>query len=203
MGWLSDLGHKVGGVLDNKWTKGALAGGLALTGVGAPLAAGIMAGSGALGGALHEGGGLHDALGGAASGAAEGYGASKIGGVLHGGGSILGKATALGGLAKDGVGGIPGAGAIGSGLSSLGGGNPLTGLLAGAQTVNAGMLGQKSNDFADKAWNLANDSYTSRAPLREQGLRSLMAPKQQDLSGLTAIRAQNPRSGIRPPQGVV
>lgn len=195
-----NVGHAVGGVLDNKYAKGALAAGLAATGVGAPLAAGIMAGTGALGGALHEGGGLRDAIGGGVSGAAEGYGASKLGGVLHSGGSVLSKAGALGGLLKDGAGAIPGAGAIGSGLSSLGGGSPLAGLLTAAQTANAAQLGQKSNEYADKAFNFANDSYQARAPLRTQGINSLMNPTTRDTSNLTAIRSQNPRSGLSPLQ---
>lgn len=103
---------------------------------------------------------------------------------LPGGAAILGAGDAIG---QHLPGEVPGAG---------GGTNPLATLLAGAQTLNAAHLGQKQNDYADKAWNLANDSYTSRAPLRSQGLASLLNPTKPDLSNLTAIRAKNPQSHL-------
>ena len=77
--------HDTGAILDNKYTKMALAAGLAATGVGAPLAAGIMATSGALGGGLKKGGGLKSSLKGGAIGAATGAGASLAGGAVRGG----------------------------------------------------------------------------------------------------------------------
>lgn len=70
---LQQAGHAVGGVLDNKWTKGGLAAALAASGVGTPMAMMLMGGEGLLGGALHEGGGLRDAVSSGVKGA--GYGA--------------------------------------------------------------------------------------------------------------------------------
>src|ERR1700738_5128311 len=106
MSWLSNIGHAVGSIADNKWTKTALAAGLAATGVGAPAAAGIMAGTGALGGGLKPGGGMRDAASGAATGAIEGGAAgafggggagegimSKIGGAMQNVGGQVGTAT--------------------------------------------------------------------------------------------------------------
>jgi hypothetical protein len=100
---LSSVGHTVGAVASNPWAKAALAAGLAATGVGAPAAAAIMAGSGAMGGALHEGGGLHDALTGGASGAVEGGLAGAMPTFGEGGG-IMSKLGGLGGQVKDALG---------------------------------------------------------------------------------------------------
>lgn len=71
--------HTAGAVLDNKYVKGALATGLALTGVGLPAAAGIMAAEGAVGGTLKKGGGLKNALRGAGRGAIIGAAAGEVG----------------------------------------------------------------------------------------------------------------------------
>lgn len=76
-------GHQAGAVLDNKWTKAALAAGLAATGVGAPLAAGIMATSGAAGAAMKKGGNLGKALKAGGKGALMGAGAGLAGGALR------------------------------------------------------------------------------------------------------------------------
>ena len=66
---VKDVGHTVGKVADNKYVKGAVAAGLAATGVGAPASAAIMAGMGAAGGAMKPGGGLRSAARGAGTGA--------------------------------------------------------------------------------------------------------------------------------------
>ncbi len=203
MSFLGDIGHKIGGVLDNKWTKGALAAGLAATGVGIPLSAAIMAGSGALGGALHEGGGLKDALRGGATGALEGGAAGVAGGALRSGaaktaGSFLTShlpgAGAVGGAIKDAAGRVIGGG-------SGGGMSPLMMALAAAQTANAANLGKKANDFADQGWNLANDDWKSRAGLRTAGIDNLLHPVARDTSALTALRGQNPVARRALPSG--
>jgi hypothetical protein len=114
---LTGIGHAVGSVASNPWVKGLTAAGLAATGVGAPLAAGIMATEGAAGGLLRPGGNIGQGLQQGALGAVEGYGAGKIGGALRGGG-LFGKAGALmgiksalpgasGGVAASGYGGGP------------------------------------------------------------------------------------------------
>lgn len=106
---ITGVAHGVGDALDNKWTKAALAAGLAATGVGAPAAAAIMAGSGLAGGALKRGGNLGTALKGGATGALEGYGASKLGGLKAVGGKMIGSVVG---------GGDPNAGMVNAGLSN-------------------------------------------------------------------------------------
>lgn len=89
--WLADrtgihpthAAHELGGVLDNGWTKAALAAALFGTGAGAPLGAAIMGAAGATGGALKEGGGLRDAFTGGLKGAGYGAAAGGAGGALR------------------------------------------------------------------------------------------------------------------------
>lgn len=208
---VSDLGHEVGRAASNPWVQGALATGLAATGVGAPAAAGIMAATRGGGALLKPGGNIGAGLRGGVEGAALGATAGGIGSALRGGGSFLSKAGNIAGLARtagSAVGGAVPALAGGAGsLAGLASGNgrggnihPAILALAAAQGVNAASLGKKANDFSDSAWSLANDSYTSRAPLREKGMAGLMAPQSRDLSSLSALRAQNPvaqRAGLR------
>lgn len=172
-------GHAIGSVASSPITQGL---------VGAALGPLAGAAVGAGGHLLAPGGNLGEAAKGAVSGGAAGAAGSGIR-------SLLGAPSVSGilGAGKTALGALGGAGSsLASGGGSVGGMNPLSALLAGAQTVNAAQLGQKANDFADKGYKYATDSYDARAPLRQQGIASLMAPKPQTLSGLTAIRQQNP-----------
>lgn len=74
--------HAAGSVASSKITKGILATGLAVTGVGVGASAAIMAGTGVVGGAAKKGGGLKKAVRGGAQGAVLGAGAGLVGKVL-------------------------------------------------------------------------------------------------------------------------
>ena len=70
--------------------------------------------------------------------------------------------------------------------------NPLMMALAAAQTANAAHLGQKADHYAQAA----SDQFDTQAPLRTAGQSGLLTPRpMQDLSGLSAIRRQNPVAG--------
>lgn len=170
------LGQALGGIGSGK-------------GVGPSLAqgAGVYAGGKLLGsalGALQGGGSANtDPNGGMADASTGGDGSqSWLQSLLHGAEGV--GSTLLNG-AKNAV---SGSGPGGLSLPVLG--------LAGAQVANAAQLGAKGNDYADKAFNLSNDSYGSRAGLRSAGIAGLSTPRpMQDLSGLTAIRNRNPVAG--------
>lgn len=191
---VTGVGHAVGSVASNPWVQGLTAAGLAATGIGAPLAAGIMAAERGGGALLKPGGNIGDGLKGAATGAAMGAGASLAGSAIRDPGSIIGGLKTVGGK----LGGS--AGSLGSAAGNVlhaatgggGGVNPLMLALAGAQGLNAANLGRKANDFADQGWNLANDNWNARAPLRDAGMAGLLHPETRDLSNLTALRNQNP-----------
>jgi hypothetical protein len=150
----TDVGHAVGKVASNPLTQGALAAALAATGVGAPAAAAIMAGVRGGGALLTPGGNIGDGLKGAATGAAMGYGASKVGGILRGGGGIggvLGRAgSAIGGAAGTlgkGAGAVTDALHIGDGAAG-GGTSDLLKLLG---LAGAGVAGVSGYNDAKKA----------------------------------------------------
>ena len=143
MSWLSSIGHKLGQVATNPWVQGLGAGALALTGVGAPAAAGILGATKGVGNLIKPGGNQKGAATGAAQGAWTGGAAGlagklplSLGGLASGGGTDnKGNLGVLGDLAGK-VGGAAG----GLGLGSLGGGNLLDMGLGGLAAANAGWL---------------------------------------------------------------
>lgn len=175
------------------WLSNAL--GIHLGNIGAPIGAAI--GSIVPGVGTAIGAGLGGALGSLGQGksvgqsvlnGAETYGAGKLAGAIPGLSGVLGSvASGAGGVLSNALGGL-----TGGGSSSGGGINPAILALVAAQTANAANLGKTANDYSDKAWNLANDSYTSRAGLRDLGIKGLTNNAAPDLSSLSAIRAQNP-----------
>lgn len=208
-----DTGHEIGRAQNKDWVKALEAAGLAATGFGAPAAAALIGGGSLLGGAIAPGGNLGTAIGQGAKGAAIGGAAGALGSTLRGGGSLLGKAGSVLGAGKGvlgsalGAGGsalraIPGlaSGALGGAGSGTGGGsiNPTILALAGLQTANAASLGKTANDFSDKAWSGANDSYTERAGLRSGGINRMTAPVSTAQPALSAIRANNPYARPQP-----
>lgn len=110
-------------------------------------------------------------------GAAGGMGGGLLKGATSGGGVM----STLGGLGKS---------ALNYAVH-----NPTT-LLAGAQALNAAQLGKKSNQFANNANNMANQSYAERAGLRSAGIEGMLHPHVPDTSGLSNIRSSNPYAGI-------
>ena len=76
---VTDVGHTVGSVVTSKIGQGLIGGALALTGVGLPAAAAIMAGSKGIGTLIKPGGNLKGAATGAAQGAVEGVVAAEAG----------------------------------------------------------------------------------------------------------------------------
>lgn len=167
MSWLSSGLHAVGGLAE----KAAPFVGM-IPGIGT-LAGGAIGGLGA----LAHGDGLGGALKYGAMGAAGGIG---------------------GGLLKGATTGAEGGGGIMSTLAGLGKGalnyavhNPTT-LLAGAQTLNAANLGKKSNQYAENANKMANQSYAERAGLRSAGIEGLLHPATPDTTALAGIRSSNP-----------
>lgn len=182
MSWLSELTHvhlgNVGAPI------GALLGSV-VPGVGTALGAGL---GQAIGGVGHGDGLAKSALEGAGA-----YGGAKLLGGMGGGAPSADTAT-------PGVGG----GGIMSTLAGLGKSgldyaihNPST-LLAGAQTLNAANLGKKSNQYAENANNMANNSYAERAGLRSAGIEGMLHPQAPDVSQLAKIRQSNPYSAGLP-----
>lgn len=214
---VQDTGHEIGRAQNKDWVKALEAGALAATGVGAPSAAAILGGGSLLGGAIAPHGTLGKAAGQGLKGAAIGGTAGLLGHLGSAGSALehLPGVSQVGGALGD----IPGVGAAGGYLKNVlgqavgggegGGLNPLTIGLAGLQTANAASLGKQANDFSDKAWNLANDSYTSRLGLRDAGMQHLLTPETRDLSRLTGIASTNPytqprqASGLMPPANPV
>lgn len=102
----TDVGHAVGKIADNKYAQMAAAAALTSTGVGAPAAAGIMAGMAGGGKLLAPGGNIGDAALAAGKAGVASYGAGKLGS------AVLGKvpgATRLGGALKN----LPGVSTVG------------------------------------------------------------------------------------------
>lgn len=166
MSWLSSGLHAVGGLAE----KAAPFVGM-IPGIGT-LAGGAIGGLGA----LAHGDGLGGALKYGAEGAAGGLGGGLLKGATAGaeGGGLM---STLAGLGK---------GALNYAVH-----NPTT-LLAGAQTLNAANLGKKSNQYAENANNMANQSYAERAGLRSAGIEGLLHPQTPDTTALAGIRASNP-----------
>lgn len=197
---VTDTGHFIGKVADNPVTKGVTAAALAATGVGAPAAAAIMAGEGLAGGALRKGGNLGTAVKGGATGALEGFGASKLGGLARGAmGALGGNAAGAGGDVVPGQAGSSllgklGGLAKGAGSSLLGGlehqfqnadGSIDWGKLGKLGLAGASLYGQheatnKANDYFNQQQGMRNDmmkqaqsDYASRQPLRDASFAKL------------------------------
>lgn len=152
---------------------------------------------------------------GAAQGAAGAYGASKLpnnGGIMNvgrtgpsagggiadasvggdgSGGGWRGTLGSAGGFLKDHLGSLASS-ALGGGSGGGGGINPMIWGLAGLQTANAAHLGKTANDYSDKAFDLANQSYTDRAGLRSAGINTMLHPTPPSTANLSAIRGSNP-----------
>lgn len=191
-------GLKIGAgkVLSNPIAQGA---------IGAFLGPGAAAAAGGLGRALDTTNG-GSGIGDLALGTAKGYGVGKVGQVAKGALGALGGGSSAGGAAgaasaasglipHNAEGGIDwgklasgAAGGVGDFLTGNGGLNAL----GAAQGVNAAMLGKKSSDFANKAFDLQNDSYTQRAPLRALGMQRLTTPTAPNISGIQATTGANP-----------
>ena len=187
------IGHAIGSAASNPWVQGITAAGLAATGVGAPAAAGIMAGMGGGGALLRPGGNIGDAARGAVTGGVEGYGAGKVGAALHGAGSLAEKAGAVYGATK-------GAGGMGGGGDPSGGGDGgwLEGAknfmgdhagdgLIGAQIANSAYNQSKAGDAMGHALDTVNDQWKAGAPLREQGMAGMLNPGQGIAAKIGAI----------------
>lgn len=203
---VGDTGHAVGTALNNPVVKGLGMGALALSGVGLPAAIGIGGGLGALGGAIRPGGGLKGAITQGAQGAALGAGGSLAGSAGRAALGVLGDhgAAAAGGLPgviQKGASAIPGM-IGGLAKDALGGGGLGSTLLGGAELLNAANLGRESSEYADKAFNLQNDSYQQRAPLRALGMQRLTNPAAPNVSGMQATTAANPFAPRTPALGV-
>jgi hypothetical protein len=208
MSWLSSAGHKLGSALNSPWVKGIGTAALGLTGVGLPAAIGIGGGLGALGGALRPGGGLKGALTQGGQGALLGAGGSLAGtagraalGAVGGGakgaaGTVAGKAGGLIPHDADGsVNWLGGGGLLGQaagGIKDTLMGNGGLNALGIAQGLNAANLGKQSTDYANKAFDLQNNSYQERAPLRALGLQGLTQPKAPNMAGIAATTGANP-----------
>lgn len=209
-----DAAHGTGEVASNPYVQGTAAAILGATGVGAPLAAAILAGGSALGNATKEHGTLGSALKGAATGAITGYGGAQLGaglgsalssggasGLAKAGGEIaLKKAISGGGADLGGAGGTTpatqssgGGFDLGSLISGLGGASGIGNTaLGGAQLLNAANLQKQSTGYATGALDTANKSYDERAPLRTAGVAGLLNPGAGvDLSGLKKIAGRN------------
>lgn len=190
MAWynsLNDLRSGLGRVASNPITAGV---------VGATLGPWASAGIAGLGKAITPGANIGDIAKSTAVGGAAGYGGSRAGDALRsaGNGSIVGGLRKVAGNAGGAVTDAAGnaiRSATGGGGS--GGGTNWAGLaLSAAQAANAANLGKKSNDFANKGWDLAINDWDSRAPLRDAGREGLLKPQTRDLSSLTALRNANP-----------
>jgi len=107
---LKETGHALGRVATNPLVDAGLAGVLALTGVGAPAAAAIMAGTKGIGELISPGGNIGDAARGALTGGAEGALASGLAGLLRGGGGTA--AGTIAGNVAPGTTGIAGPGGL-------------------------------------------------------------------------------------------
>jgi hypothetical protein len=97
------VGHTVGEIASNPLVQGLSAAALAATGVGAPAAAAILAAEKGGGALLKPGGNIGQGIKGGITGAVEGYGASKLGGLARsalGSGLGIGSKVALGGAAN-------------------------------------------------------------------------------------------------------
>lgn len=202
-----DVGHVAGTIASNP---------LVDAGIGAFLGPGAAAAAGGLGRLIAPGGNVGNAAVGAGTGYLAGKGGSLLRNLLAGPSGAGANPDPNGGVADASAGGdgsqswlqslLHGAEGVGGTLlngaknavSGSGPGGlslPVLGL-AGAQVANAAQLGAKGNDYADKAFNLSNDSYGSRAGLRSAGIAGLSTSRpMQDLSGLTAIRNRNPVAG--------
>lgn len=190
-----------GGNMQDHLKTGAIAGGAGLAGKALGAATHIPGVSNVLGAAKSIPGVSTIASGiGKVKDAADAIGSSGLGQaarVLNGGRAITPGNLLEGGVKNVGnaVGGVGNAiqGATGgSGGGGIGGINPLILALAGLQAANAASLGKQSNDYAKNAYGTINDSYASRAGLRDQAIKDLTTPETHDLSGLAAIRNQNP-----------
>ena len=166
---ITGIGHAAGKVLSNPLVQTVGAGLLGATGVGAPLAAGILAGGGALGGALKPGGNLGQAAMGGATGALSGYGGAKLGSSIASGGLKSGVLSALG------VGGVRPSGGYNPGASVPGypGGQDVQGggggLLGGLQqALGAGGWGQTLLQTAGGVAGGALDARQQQAALDER-----------------------------------
>lgn len=217
--------HTVGDVASSPIAQAIAAGLLTATGVGAPAAAAILAGSGALGGALKPGGNAGSALGGAASGALAGgagalagkalgglgSAASNIPGVqgieqaLGGAGSTLSKIPGaqaveqgLGGVAKNALGSLTGG--AGGAADSGGGLGGLLGGLGGWITGNGGKnaLGAAEGVNAALLQKQAND-YAGQALNQAQALWNQRAPlRTGGMAAMQASLGRNPFAGAAP-----
>jgi len=183
----TEVGHAVGGALNNPLVDTVLAAGGQALGMPMPITMAALKG---LGGAIAPGGNLGTALGQGAIGLGEGALAGGVGGLLGGGAG--GAAQAVPGAASAGssggltglINGIPGLGGLAQGLeksapSLLGNlGSFLTGnggmnALGIAQGLNAANLQKTANNYATDALGTENALWNSQAPMRAQALAQL------------------------------
>ena len=92
---------------------------------------------------------------------------------------------------------IPGVGAVEQFLGNNGG---VSGVLSkygapalmAAQGLNAANLGKQSTEYAHNAMDSVNQSYNDRAPLRAQGIASMLHPQTPNLGSLQQIAGNSP-----------
>lgn len=193
---LVHAGHAVGDTLNNKYVKGALATGLALTGVGAVPAAAIMAGTGVASGTLRSGGGLKGALTGAGQGAVTGAAAGLGGKAIRTG---IGALRSVHGAPEDP--GVDGAGDVGmdEGLDAGGrfrslGGALKTGLGL-ASTANGIYSGYQGAKLRGQMAKQAEAEAAANAELRAGALGKMRAAETRpDLSSMLAVQPQRYRA---------
>lgn len=217
--WVQGAGKTVGKGLQQ--AAPLTAGILAATGVGAPLAAGLMAAQQGMGSVL-QGKNAASSLKAAGMGAAAGALPGVLSGIGKVGGAALGKVmpgavqSALpGAAAAAGAGGAAGAaGGVASvaapsgiaGILKSAGGSVLKSalknpelLMAGVGAVQNARDSSRANALRNEALGMAKDDYASRAPIRAEALKKLMAlqsPERPDLSA-TFVDAGNPYSQSR------
>jgi hypothetical protein len=198
-------GHDVGAVLDNPLTKATLATTLAASGIGIPLATGIMATEGATAAGLKKGGNLKAVGEGAMRGGVTGAVAGLAGG---GEGEAFGGLRHAGSMVKDAIiSHLPGSGSSGAaqqgatdaaGAGAGGGGGGITDAISHAilpknadgsidwgkaaklgLTVGTAIEGyqqqHRANDLNNQAVGIAQDEYNAAKPVRDAAMARLAA----------------------------
>jgi hypothetical protein len=190
------VGKGIGKVVDNKFVKGAAALGLAATGVGAPLAAGIVGGMSA-GGQLAQGKRLTTAVKGGVKDGALTYVGSKFVPKITGKiGGMMNKVPGVGGVSDE-IAGLPGGDIAGQsrfrkiagGIGDFIGGKDGFGMddvLSLGKAAGEGYGAYSDAKNADRYSQLAEQNYAANAPLRDAGRTMLMDNSTPDLSGLFA-----------------
>lgn len=192
------VGKGLGKVVDNKFVKGAAALGLTATGIGAPLAAGIVGGMSA-GGKLAQGKRLTTALkGGAIDGGLTFAGAKlapKIGGMFKKIPGVGGAADEIAGLPGGDIGGQSRFRSIASGVGDFLGGKDGFGaddLLKYGKAAGDAFGAYDTHQTVDRHRKLVEGEYNAGAPLRDAARQMLLAEAQQPMEPMN-LQTPEPR----------